>query len=163
MPNSIEVQGLSTLLPKLKSLPKELKAEVIKDVSDFSLEVLHEQQPPPNYVTRTAAYGKPFQSDRQRRWFFWALEAGNIQVPYHRTGGMANAWKVTPNADGALITNDSPGAQWVMGEQQSRHEKLVGWSTIGHIITYHLSFTSSRFRKVVDEAYQRVIRRLKLG
>jgi hypothetical protein len=164
MPMTIQVEGLTTLLPKLQSLPLELKEEVIKAATDYSLEVLKEEEPPSKYVTRKAAYGQTFQSDKQRRWFFAALGDGRISVPYHRTGQLAKSWKVSRSENGAIFTNTSPGASFVMGSPgQSRHEKMVGWSTIGHITTYHLSFTSSKFRDVIQKAYQRVIRKLRLG
>lgn len=36
---------------------------------------------------------QPFKSERQRRWFFWALASGLISSPYQRSGKLANSWK----------------------------------------------------------------------
>lgn len=35
-----------------------------------------------------------FMSDRQRRWFFWALRTGKISVPYRRTRRYAQGWQM---------------------------------------------------------------------
>lgn len=83
--------------------------------------------PPQNYVTRKQAYGQTFQSDRQRRWFFAALNSGEINVPYQRTGHLGEAWQwdMKPRSD--IIYNDSPYEKWTIGNARSEHEKLVGW------------------------------------
>ena len=160
----IVIEGLTALLPKLRSLPSVLKEEVIKDVTDYSLEVLREEQPPQKYVTRKAAYGQTFQSDKQRRWFFAALDSGEINVPYRRTGQLAKSWQVSRSENGAVFTNKAPGASYVMGSPgQSRHEKMVGWKQIGNIVERQLSGMSSKFRTVLATAYQKAIRKLRLG
>lgn len=159
---SIEVQGLEQVISRIKSLPDEAKKEVLTDVSAYALDVL-KKEPPSRYVTRKAAYGRTFESDRQRGWFFAALKGGEIQVPYHRTHEMANSWTANVSASQVSFTNASPGVSFVMGQQQARQPKLVGWKKVTDILSGPLSFMSSKFRAVVAEAYQRAIRKLQLG
>lgn len=87
---------------------------------------------PPRRVTRKAAYGRSFQSDRQRRWFFWALDAGVIRVPYQRTFAMRRGWRIEGSGNGTRVVNDTEAAKFSMGDEtQARLNKLVGWTTAG--------------------------------
>ena len=159
----VEMRGLEQVASRIKSLPPELSKDVIQEVGDYSLEVLKEE-PPNKYVTRKAAYGQTFFTERQRRWFFANLNSGGIQVPYHRTHNMANAWRFTASSDSGLFRNAAKGAPYVYGETtQSRHEKMVGWKTIKQFLDGPLSFRSSKFRDAVQRAYQKAIRKLNLG
>ena len=162
---SIEVVGLEDVLWRIKSLPAEAQKQIIEDVGTYSEKVLQEKQPAQKYVSRRRAYGKPFFTAKQRRYFFWALKEGIIDVPYHRTGKLGKGWKVKrdPRAGWATITNAVPYAPYVQGMVQSRHEKLGGWKRVVDIIAGELSFRSSKFRTAVMTATQKAIRKLKLG
>lgn len=86
----------------------------------------------PRRVTRRAAYGRSFQSDRQRRWFFWALDAGYIRVPYNRTFAMRRGWRIEGSGSSTRVVNDTEAAKYSMGDEtQARLNKLVGWTTAG--------------------------------
>ena len=160
---SIEIQGLEQVISRIKSLPDEGKKQVLTDVAEYSLEVIKEY-PPQKFVTRLAAYGKTFFSDKQRRWFFANLREGKISVPYHRTNGLANSWQATIGTDQVKFNTNYAAAPYVVGfAAQSRHEAAVGWKKVDEIVDGKLSFKSSKFRNVVTEAYQRAIRKLKLG
>ncbi len=160
---SIEIQGLEQVISRIKSLPDAAKTEVLTDVSGYALTVLKEE-PKPKYISRFAAYGKTFFSDRLRKWFFAALNAGRISVPYHRTGALSAGWKAGVSANEVKFTNAVPYAPFVVGFAfQSRHEKLVGWKKVTDLLTGPLSFMSSKFRNVVMTAYQKAIRKLQLG
>jgi ribosomal protein S7 len=166
MPNSIEVQGLESLASRIKSLPEEGKRQVFEDVSVYGLEVLRQQesQTPKNYVTRAAAYGKPFFTDKQRRYFFAALRDGSIQVPYSRRNRIGNGWSVEIAGDFVIFKNSLSWATYVIGfAGQSRHERMVGWRNIQDYVENKLSFKSSTFRTVVMTAFQKAIRKLNLG
>lgn len=87
---------------------------------------------PAKSVTRRAAYGRTFQSRKQQRYFFYALRAGIISVPHRRTFGMRNAWRIEGKGKNTVVVNDTQAARYTMGtDTQSRHEKLVGWHTVG--------------------------------
>lgn len=162
---SIQQIGLEDILSRIKSLPAEAQSQIVSDVGAYSEDVLAKKQPPEKYVSRKRAYGQTFQSDKQRRFFFWALRTGKISVPYNRTGKLAAGWKVRYNKSKgwATITNSVPYAPFVQGFNQSKHENLVGWKRVVDIIAGELSFRSSKFRAVCMAATQKAIRKMKLG
>src|SRR5512139_1044120 len=143
---NIEVKGLDQLLPKIKSLPDELKNQVVEKVSEYSLEVMRTEQPDYKYVSRADAYpdapaGPGFFSERQRRWFFAALASGELSIPYNRTGTLAAGWQISRSGDSFTLSNDVPYAPYVQGiESQSRHERMVGWRNVKVLTEAYLTF-----------------------
>lgn len=73
---------------------------------------------------------QPFKTDRQRRWFFWALKEGIITVPYARTGRLANSWRA--RRDGWshwVLENSAVYAALVVGRgQQARYHEGHWWT-----------------------------------
>ena len=88
------------------------------------------------FITRTAAYGQPFQSDRQRRKFFAMLRNGEINPGYpRRTGRLQRGWTVIPQGVKTRIVNTEPYAVYVMGDHgQARQPELAGWRRVGLIV-----------------------------
>jgi hypothetical protein len=130
----IDVLGDTELRGKLARLAPCVQDAVADEVGPYLLHVL-QTYPPPHHVSRKAAYGKSFQTARQRKWFFWALDNGLINVPYHRTQGLRNAWKRIGSGREQILVNESEAAIWTMDDQrQARLNKLVGWQTIGLIL-----------------------------
>ena len=91
--------------------------------------------PPRKYVSIAEAGG--WVSDRQRRWFFWALKEGKIEVPYKRTGTLGRSWqqRVARETDSIVGVVGSQGQIapyniYVQGPQQSRMMELIGWKKI---------------------------------
>lgn len=94
-----------------------------------------QKYPPKRSVTRKQAYGSSFQSDKQRRWFFAALKAGQIRVPYQRTGTLLRGWKIMPfGSQDFLVINETEYAGYVMGATQSRMMSMIGWKTLEGIV-----------------------------
>lgn len=77
----------------------------------------------------------PFFSPKQKRFFFFALARGLIQVPYQRTGQLAAEWQTSVAQEGAgqvrgRVWNDSPIARLVMGEGDDQARLFRGvWAT----------------------------------
>ena len=131
---AIDISGLSRLDAVLRGLPLVVRKAVIGTVSEYLLAELR-KYPPSRYVTRKAAYGKTFFSDRQRRWFFAALHDGEISVPYNRTGGLAAGWHMIGSGENVMLANETAAAPWTMGDgTRSRHEQMVGWRTTDEIV-----------------------------
>jgi len=129
---SISIPELPQAQRRLAKLPKELHAEALNSAVKF---LLSERglgwYPRRRSVTRKRAYGKTFFTDRQRRWFWWALRSGKISVPYRRTMGMRKAWNVVGSGDSIRLVNATRAAVYTIGNQtQSAHERLVGWHTV---------------------------------
>lgn len=71
---------------------------------------------------------QPFKSDRQRRFFFWALSQGLISVPYRRTGRLASSWSAKKVSWGSWrIENSRPYSELVIGKSQARYHKGNWW------------------------------------
>lgn len=85
------------------------------------------EYPPQAHLTRASVYGKPFVSDKQRRWFF---AVGIHQTPYRRTSTLAKRWTITQTMGGwtAIIDNNTPYGHFVQGSSnQSLYHKAQGW------------------------------------
>jgi hypothetical protein len=151
----VDVRGLDILAKLLRDLPDEVQDTVIDDVSEYLLNVLkiNAQQ---NYVTRKAAYGVSFFTPKQRRWFFAALADGKINVPYHRTQALAAGWKQVGRGRNSILANEAKGADWVVGENQSRHERMVGWKTV----TQTIIDRQEQIQRKADAAAQKAIKKL---
>jgi len=114
----------------------QVQHQSIAEAGAFLLEKVREY-PPYRYVSRRSAYGTPFFSDKQRRWFFWALGEGLLSLPYTRTNALREAWRVEPlGGDMALsVVNEAYAAPYVMGTStQSRMSKKIGWRTVGSFV-----------------------------
>ena len=73
------------------------------------------------------AYGCVFFTDKQRRFFFWALKSGRISVPYRRTHETREGWKLKTKPESLEFSNASEGSQWTIGKNQTRMAVLIGW------------------------------------
>jgi hypothetical protein len=74
-----------------------------------------------------------FVSDRQRRGFFAKLRAGEIEVPYRRTGTLGRKWMTRalgPGRVGAVVGNPTPYGPFVQSEErQAPIHRGTGWPT----------------------------------
>ena len=156
---SVEIPGLEVLLRKLSDLPPEVQEQAVDQVGKFVMsEKVLGWYPKQKNVTRKAAYGKTFFTDKQRRWFWWAFRSGQIDVPYKRTGGFRAGWRMIGSGNQRHIVNDTPGAIYLVAKgRQSRHEQKVGWQLTGERlkanareIQEHMSGAIKRAMKKVD-------------
>lgn len=154
---AVEVQGLAELQAKLKQLPIEAQDMVVDDLNKYYLNVFR-GYPPKNYVTRKAAYGVTFFTEKQRRWFFANLNEGNIDVPYVRTQQLSKGWRQVGSGRTSFLANERAGAPYVVGDDQSRHEAMVGWKKAVDVIKERMS----KALQVADGAVKKAIRKLHL-
>ena len=75
---------------------------------------------------------QPFKTAKQRRYFFWALRQGIIQVPYVRTLTLKRNWNIE-SANGGLVqivANATPYGPLVQGAgSQANYHRQTGWTT----------------------------------
>ncbi len=94
------------------------------------------------YVTRKQAYGKTFQSDRQRRWFFAALDEGKILPGYPRRTGRTQRGYVqrpTNGGYGVMIENKEEGAYYTRDDKgQARLNALAGWRKTMDVVSTNI-------------------------
>ncbi len=153
----IDIEGLEVVQRALKSLPPEIINAASDDLSKYLLNVLR-MYPPKNYITRKAAYGQTFQSEKQRRWFFRALNSGEINVPYHRTQKLAGSWKIIGKGMNTIVVSEAEAARWTMGDERSKHERMVGWKQIPEILSAH----AAKIESTLAGAAKKAIRKLGL-
>ena len=114
-------------------MQKASSAETRHKVTQAAGEYLRGQlrkYPPYQYVSRTRAYGKPFQSDKQRRWFFAALRSGELTLPYQRTNKLKQGWQLNRfGSDDVILSNDVEYARHVQESPQARMMTYIGWRT----------------------------------
>ena len=148
----IDVRGLKELDSLFQQAPDAVQDAINVAVGDYLVNVLR-AYPPQQYVSRKAAYGQTFFSDRQRRWFFAALRSGDLQIPGKRTQTLAQGWKRLDD----LVYNEVEYAKFVMGEdEQSRHEAMVGWLTTDQVVQQR----ATRIVEIGQAAAKKAIRRL---
>ncbi len=114
--------------------------------------------PKSNRLTRASVYGQSFISDKQRSWFFAALAAGDLVVPYVRGSDkksetLSKGWAIAEENDGLRlrIGNDTTYGAWVMGPgTQSRYMAAVGWQTTDQIVTENQNQLVQTMERTLD-------------
>jgi len=155
---TIEIEGLDELVRKLDDLAKLTKVHAGMEAAALYLKGKIAQYPPRKHITIQQAGG--WASDKQRRWFFWALNKGAIDVPYRRgisPGSEDLAHKWTTNYDKgkfeAVVGNNASYARFVMGDKQTKMMQMIGWKTVETVA----SAETKRVQEYVIEAVMRAI------
>ena len=131
----IDIRGIPELEKKFGKLAPYCIGAMCEQVADYLITVFQQQPPPDHTKTRKQAYGKSFFTDRQRRWFFWALNSGALSLPYQRTQEMRRSWKKIGKGANVMVVNETEAAVFTMDdERQARFSRLVGWKTIGDVV-----------------------------
>ena len=145
---------------KLKALPPAAGDAGVEQASNYLINVLVRKEIPPyKYVSRREAYGRTFQSDKQRRWFFWALRSGKLVIPYRRRsprGGLAASWIITGSGMERKLENRLPAAYWVYSQNQAKQLGLAGWKRISAILSQYEKNIVASFERGVRSAIARL-------
>lgn len=114
--------------------------------------------PEANRPSRSSVYGQTWKSEKQRRYFFFALRHGLIQVPYRRgispgSQRLGRSWAAKQLTDTSVaIGTNVTYARMVKDEgAQTKYMKAVGWTTIQQDL--------ARGQRAVFDAMNTVIRR----
>lgn len=154
----IEVEGIEQVQEKLKRIadPRAL-SEITSKVAEF-LNAEFKKYPSPRSISRKEAYGKSFFSDKQRRYFFWALKEGLIQVPYTRTRNLQKGWQVMKfGTTDHIVVNETPYASQVQGSgMQSRMMGKIGWKDTDTIVDKK----KDKIRNIAGQVLDKWLRKL---
>jgi len=155
---TIEIEGLDELVRKLDDLAKLTKVHAGMEAAALYLKGKIARYPARKNVSIADAGG--WASDKQRRWFFWALNAGKIEVPYKRGSSpgsedMANKWttKYDKGKFEAVVGNNASYARFVMGDKQTKMMKLRDWRTVETVA----SAETKRVQEYVIDAVRRAL------
>lgn len=127
--------GLRRLQDKLNALKNDEIVDAALFVGAETFRRIMAEYPP---VSRRP---QPFKSDRQRRYFFFALRKGLIVVPYYRgqnprSEDMKHRWTVKRVQRGIVeARNNASYVQLVQSwEKQTEYHKGTGWRTDRQVI-----------------------------
>jgi hypothetical protein len=107
----------------------------IIQMAGFHLKSIIAEYPPIRRLTRKEVYGSSFKTIKQRKFFFWALRNGRIEVPYVRgsspgSESLKHRWTVASILDGlgVSIGNNASYVKWVQDKEfQSKYHAAGGW------------------------------------
>ena len=135
------IRGVEAVQAFLRAVPREAVKVALEAFTEYVIGndahgLKHNE--PYKYVTRKSAYGFSFFTDKQRRWFFWALKEGIIDPGSgKRTGETSAAWKAEPRNDGYryTITNNTAGGYYTRDDKgQARQPAKVGWRKVSDVV-----------------------------
>jgi hypothetical protein len=113
---------------------KQFNARALQVMQDYQHRLRDELR---RYPPQIHGLSQPFRSEKSRRYFFWALRHGKISVPYKRTGGVREGWKIDVSTTGGDIRvtakNTNAHAHLVQGDQQTADMKRRNWKQAGEI------------------------------
>jgi len=145
MPISVSVRGIEQLKAFLAKVPVETRKIAVREVSMYIIgNDSHGLRHMVNYkyVSRKAAYGQTFVSDKQRRYVMAKIKSGEITPGReNRTGAIKRGWeyKTQGGGYGATIYNKVKGTEFVHGDAtQARQPRMVGHRTLGEIISTNI-------------------------
>jgi hypothetical protein len=137
-----QIEKVQQLLTEIGG-PRGMKSVVIPAMVDYIIgDDNHGLKHAPAYkmVSRTAAYGQPFFSDKQRRFVMAGIRDGSIRPGQdNRTGRLQGGWVATGEPYRQKITNRVPYAPHVMGDGQARQPAMVGWRRISDVVQSNMS------------------------
>jgi hypothetical protein len=158
----IEIRGVEALMGKLERLKKLEAVTAAMRAAALYLKGKLAKYPSQRSVSRASVYGAPFQSDRQRRWFFWALGAGEISVPYHRgeaasSERLGQSWTIEDKDMGftQVIGNDTSYGSMVMGSytqgEQSEFMHASGWTPYDETVDFYEPYIVDKLQEAIEK------------
>ena len=152
-------RSLKKVQKMLEDLPKGAKSIIVPAFNEYLIgDESHglKHEPGYNYVDRTSAYGFPFFTDKQRRYFFWALGEGIINPGQdNRTHNFRDNWKVRGDLYRQTIYNDVPYGKWLMSEGQARQPAQVGWRRISEVVKSNMKGAIRYAKQKLNEWFKK--------
>ena len=99
---------------------------------------------------------RALRTAKQRRYFFWALKQGIIQVPYVRTGklGQSWTWEITQTSAGLRggVGTNLGYAKWVQKEDSQARIHRGNWLTDARAVDQRRAEIGRRFAAAIRRA-----------
>jgi hypothetical protein len=156
-----KVTGIEELKTFLDKLETGVKIAAMRAVSYYLVGRENEalrKEPANKFVRRADAYGKVsdapagYFSMKQFRYVAWLTDG--FTKKYDRTHAISQAWEyheTNSQWDRVNIQNNAPGAEYVVGDGQSRHEALVGWRKWRQAINDNMAGAVRYAQEMVDK------------
>ena len=127
--------------------------QVLRPPMEASLLSLHDDLT--DYPSKSTGKVR-FKTARQRRYFFWAVKNGVIQVPYARTGKLGQSWntQVTEAGSGMYgkIGTNMGYAKWVQSAESQALIHQGNWLTDEQAFGKRRDEIVQRFRRAIKSA-----------
>jgi len=142
---TIDIRKIPGVQAFLTALPRGSMRAAIKAFGDYILgDDSHglRHMVAYKYISRATAYGKSFVSDKQRRWFYAALAAGEIHPGSGERHDTTRGWTGVASSDGYSYRATAKGAAayFTMSDQgQSRQAALVGHRKASDVVRTNIS------------------------
>ena len=135
---TIEIQGLDEAIKKLDKLSQLRKVHAGIRAAGMYVKGKIATYPAQKHIPISAVGG--FKTDKSRRYFFWALKKGIIDVPYKRgissgSEALGRKWtsKYDRNKFESVVGNNASYARLVQGGKQTAMMKKIGWKTVDKV------------------------------
>ena len=136
---TIAVTGVDQFQADMARLSNPTQFRELVHALGLIVETAFKKYPSRNSPSRTSVYGSTFMSDKQRRFFFWALRSGAIHVPYRRgqdprSKNLEQAWSTKMISDISVQIGIPAGLTYgpLMkdADHQTKYAAAVGWRTV---------------------------------
>jgi hypothetical protein len=134
MAEDIVVKGSDELIAALQKLGSSATNRAVLEAGARMLAGKLKVYPSVNRLMRASVYGATFKSEKQWHFFFWALRAGVIEVPYFRgqnpkSENLQQSWTVRVDSDtqASAGTQVSYAPMMMDASRQSKYAIAVGW------------------------------------
>jgi len=144
---TITIEGIEELQRKANNLLPQINAGL--NAGAIYVKGQAAMYPAQTHATRASVYGKTFQSDRQRRWFF---AVGIHQTPYGRTSQLGQGWFVN-NRDmlSVAVENATEYGYYVQGAPgQSLYHRAQGWKDTNQVAEESGPVVTNMLKKMID-------------
>lgn len=161
MPNVFDIRDLEDLQQTIDRFVSVEFTKAAEKAMTKALLLLHgklpEYPPPPKPGTASKHW-----TDKQRKWFFWALSQKLVEVPYRRTLTLGRRFMTRVTRKGVeifgAIGSDVPYAPWVVGPPEAEA------MTFGGVKMFQAPIHQGRWWRFydvieagLDEAYQEFV------
>lgn len=104
-------------------------------------------------------YPQMLRTEKQRRYFFWALRNGIIQVPYVRRGKLGQSWTTNVTATGnslhGIVGTNLKYAVYVQNAQRQAVIHQQNWRTDRMAVDANRAEILERFRAAIRQSIAR--------
>ncbi len=122
----LDIRNMDKVVAALKKLDGRMPRTIQTIAKGVGQEVKNELQVEP----RGPSYPIRWDSEKQKRWFFAQVTAGNIEVPYRRTHNLQRAWNVKARGrTNAVVGNPKPQAPYVQSQKRQSSIHRDRWVT----------------------------------
>ena len=152
---NIEVEGAEQLIAKLTTVQQFNKVKAAISQESVMLTGKLKNYPRKQYTPNPLIKSNP----KVRRAFFAKMKAGEISVPYRRSGDLRKHWTATSSLGGwtATIGNNLGYAPLVQGwEDQVKRHQWSGWLTDKGAMNVYGPKIKQRIIRAVEEELRNV-------